>query len=231
MRRRIGWLAALAADPPAAVLIHDAARPCVTPALIARVLEGLAQAPGAAPALAVVDALWRGAEGRVQGTKDREGLWRAQTPQGFRFADLAAAHAAHPGEAADDVAVARAAGIRVVYSPALLPEGRRATLQASGISVASALAEVLLGTGVDVLLSRTGQAALVRRPVDAVEVSVVAAQLEQGGAGLAHVEDADEVAVRGEGGEHVRVEGRGGQAEQGLARAHAARFGGGGVGG
>lgn len=110
-------LAALAADPPAAVLIHDAARPCVTPALIARVLEGLAQAPGAAPALAVVDALWRGAEGRVQGTQDREGLWRAQTPQGFRFADLAAAHAAHPGEAADDVAVARAAGLAVAIVP------------------------------------------------------------------------------------------------------------------
>jgi 2-C-methyl-D-erythritol 4-phosphate cytidylyltransferase / 2-C-methyl-D-erythritol 2,4-cyclodiphosphate synthase len=106
-------LAALEAAPPAAVLIHDAARPCVTPALVARVLAGLADAPGAAPALAVADALWRGAEGRVTGTQDREGLFRAQTPQGFRFAELVAAYSAHPTEAADDVAVARAAGLAV----------------------------------------------------------------------------------------------------------------------
>lgn len=110
-------LAALATDPPAAVLIHDAARPCVTPALIGRVVAALAQAPGAAPALPVADALWRAAEGRVVGTESRDGLWRAQTPQGFRYADLAAAYAAHPAEAADDVAVARAAGLPVVVVP------------------------------------------------------------------------------------------------------------------
>lgn len=110
-------LAELAADPPAAVLIHDAARPCVAPALIGRVLEALAQHPGAAPALALADALWRGADGLVAGTQDRTGLYRAQTPQGFRYADLAAAYAAFAGEAADDVAVARAAGLGVAIVP------------------------------------------------------------------------------------------------------------------
>jgi 2-C-methyl-D-erythritol 4-phosphate cytidylyltransferase/2-C-methyl-D-erythritol 2,4-cyclodiphosphate synthase len=110
-------LAALAADPPAAVLIHDAARPCLTPALIGRVLAALTDRPGAAPALAVTDALWRGADGRVSGTQDREGLFRAQTPQGFRHADLAAAYAAFDGEAPDDVAVARAAGLAVAIVP------------------------------------------------------------------------------------------------------------------
>lgn len=54
------------------------------------------------------------------------------------------------------------------------------------------------------------QAAFVRRPFDAVEVALVAAEFEEGGAGLAHVEDADDVAVGGEGGEHVGVEGGGG---------------------
>ncbi|QYZ71262.1 bifunctional 2-C-methyl-D-erythritol 4-phosphate cytidylyltransferase/2-C-methyl-D-erythritol 2,4-cyclodiphosphate synthase [Neotabrizicola shimadae] len=96
------------------VLIHDGARPFVTPAVIGRVLAALEAAPGAAPALPVTDALWRGAGGSVAGTQDRAGLWRAQTPQGFRLDDILAAHRAHPGGAADDVEVARAAGLDVV---------------------------------------------------------------------------------------------------------------------
>ena len=96
------------------VLIHDGARPLVDAALIGRVLAALRDgAPAAAPALAVTDALWRGAEGRVTGTLDRAGLFRAQTPQGFAFPAILAAHRAHPGGAADDVEVARAAGLAV----------------------------------------------------------------------------------------------------------------------
>jgi 2-C-methyl-D-erythritol 4-phosphate cytidylyltransferase / 2-C-methyl-D-erythritol 2,4-cyclodiphosphate synthase len=106
-------LDALLADPPARVLIHDIARPLVPPAVIGRVLRALDHAPGAAPALPVTDALWHGTGGQVRGTRDRTDLYRAQTPQGFRFAELAAAYAAHPGDAADDVAVARAAGLEV----------------------------------------------------------------------------------------------------------------------
>lgn len=96
------------------VLIHDAARPTVSPALIARVLHALDHAQGAAPALRVTDALWTGADGRVTGTRDRSGLFRAQTPQGFAFAAILTAHRAHSGDAADDVEVARAAGLDVV---------------------------------------------------------------------------------------------------------------------
>ena len=95
------------------VLIHDGARPLVSPALIGRVLAGLEAAPGAAPALAVTDALWTGAAGQVTGTRDRAGLYRAQTPQGFRYDAILAAHRAHPGEAADDVEVARQMGLDV----------------------------------------------------------------------------------------------------------------------
>ena len=107
-------LEALAGQGIDRVLIHDGARPFVTPAVIGRVLSALEAAPGAAPALPVTDALWRGAGGSVAGTQDRAGLWRAQTPQGFRFDDILAAHRAHPGGAADDVEVARAAGLDVV---------------------------------------------------------------------------------------------------------------------
>ncbi|MGZ9809804.1 bifunctional 2-C-methyl-D-erythritol 4-phosphate cytidylyltransferase/2-C-methyl-D-erythritol 2,4-cyclodiphosphate synthase [Pseudoroseicyclus sp. H15] len=105
-------LEALAGAAPEHVLIHDAARPCVSPALIARVLGALQSAEAAAPALPVTDALWRGGP-HVEAAVPRDGLWRAQTPQGFRFSSILAAHRAHQGEAADDVAVARAAGMEV----------------------------------------------------------------------------------------------------------------------
>lgn len=99
------------------VLIHDVARPLVTHRILSDVLKALASAPGAAPALAVTDALWTGAEGKVTGTRDRTGLYRAQTPQGFDRAAIVAAHAAHPGGAADDVEVARAHGLSVTIVP------------------------------------------------------------------------------------------------------------------
>ena len=107
-------LEALAGSGVTKVLIHDAARPSASPDLIARVVAALDHAKGAAPALPVTDALWTGANGRVTGTRDRNGLFRAQTPQGFAFDAILAAHRAHAGEAADDVEVARAAGIDVV---------------------------------------------------------------------------------------------------------------------
>lgn len=103
----------LAQDPPESVLIHDGARPLVSEALIERVLGALQTSVAAAPALSVTDALWRGDGERVQGTHPRDGLYRAQTPQGFRFAPILAAHRAHAGDAADDVAVAMAAGLDV----------------------------------------------------------------------------------------------------------------------
>lgn len=95
------------------VLIHDGARPLVSQAVIARVLAALDHHPGAAPAITLSDALWTGADGLVTGTRDRSGLYRAQTPQGFRFDAILAAHLAHRGQAADDVQVARAAGLDV----------------------------------------------------------------------------------------------------------------------
>ncbi|MGR3363104.1 MAG: bifunctional 2-C-methyl-D-erythritol 4-phosphate cytidylyltransferase/2-C-methyl-D-erythritol 2,4-cyclodiphosphate synthase [Maritimibacter harenae] len=140
-------LEALAGDPPDKVLIHDVARPLVTPAILDRVIDALDHAAGAAPALAVTDALWTGAEGRVTGTQDRTGLFRAQTPQGFRFKAYRDAHRAHPGEAADDVEVARAAGLDVA-----IVAGDERNLKITGPDD-FARAEQLMGGRVDI---RTG---------------------------------------------------------------------------
>ncbi|MEM9550998.1 MAG: bifunctional 2-C-methyl-D-erythritol 4-phosphate cytidylyltransferase/2-C-methyl-D-erythritol 2,4-cyclodiphosphate synthase [Pseudomonadota bacterium] len=110
-------LEALSATDTDRVLIHDAARPCVGTETIAQVVTALETAPAAAPALAVTDALWTGETGHVTGTQDRRGLYRAQTPQGFHYDAIRAAHAAHPGGAADDVEVARAHGLTVQIVP------------------------------------------------------------------------------------------------------------------
>lgn len=98
------------------VLIHDAARPCVSAAVIDAVIAGLATQDAAAPGLPVTDALWSGADDRVTGTRDRSGLYAAQTPQGFRLDMIRAAHRSYDGPAADDVEVARAAGIAVAIT-------------------------------------------------------------------------------------------------------------------
>ncbi len=115
----LNGLESLAASPPDIVLIHDAARPFVTPAEIDDVLTALAAAPGAISALPVVDTLKRqGDSNLIAGTVVRDGLWRAQTPQGFRFGDILKAHRAAQGQAlTDDAAVAEAAGLAVALVP------------------------------------------------------------------------------------------------------------------
>ncbi|MDX5403099.1 MAG: 2-C-methyl-D-erythritol 2,4-cyclodiphosphate synthase, partial [Rhodobacterales bacterium] len=110
-------LAALVDQGVTRVLVHDVARPCTPARVIADVLAALDHAVAAAPGLAVTDALWRGEADHVAAAVPRDGLFRAQTPQGFNFDALLAAHDAHPGGAADDVEVARAAGISVAITP------------------------------------------------------------------------------------------------------------------
>ncbi|CUH48641.1 bifunctional 2-C-methyl-D-erythritol 4-phosphate cytidylyltransferase/2-C-methyl-D-erythritol 2,4-cyclodiphosphate synthase [Ruegeria atlantica] len=128
------------------VLIHDVARPCVSSQTIADVLTALTTHEAAAPGLTVTDALWTGDEAVVTGTQDRTGLFAAQTPQGFRYDAIVAAHAAHSGGAADDVEVARAAGMNVVIVPG----------DADNIKITRpedfARAERVLGTDMDVRL-------------------------------------------------------------------------------
>jgi 2-C-methyl-D-erythritol 4-phosphate cytidylyltransferase / 2-C-methyl-D-erythritol 2,4-cyclodiphosphate synthase len=108
---RLG-LEALAIYRPTRVLIHDGARPFPDLALVDRVIDGLDRAPAAVPCLPLSDTIKR-VEGRViQETIDRSALWRAQTPQGFHFDAILAAHRAAIGrDLTDDAAVAEAAGL------------------------------------------------------------------------------------------------------------------------
>jgi 2-C-methyl-D-erythritol 4-phosphate cytidylyltransferase/2-C-methyl-D-erythritol 2,4-cyclodiphosphate synthase len=82
--------------------------------IISRVLAELDNSPGAAPVIAVADTLKRGKGKFIDTTIDRKGLWRVQTPQGFRFDDILAAHRQVLGEdLTDDAAVAERAGLAV----------------------------------------------------------------------------------------------------------------------
>lgn len=107
-------LEALAACPPRRVAIHDAARPLVGAGPISRTLAALDTAEGAVAAAPVRETVKRVAGGTVIETLPRDGLWHAQTPQAFRFAEILAAHRAARGLAlTDDAAVAEHAGLRV----------------------------------------------------------------------------------------------------------------------
>ena len=107
-------LAELSSGSPSRVLIHDAARPVIDAALIARVIAAIDSHPAAIPAISVGDTLKRGEDGVIAATIDRAQLWRAQTPQAFRMDDILAAHRASSGaELSDDAAVAERAGLTV----------------------------------------------------------------------------------------------------------------------
>ncbi len=69
------------------VLVHDAARPCLSPAMLDALFDELAKDPvGGILAVPVADTLKRAdAEQRVAATEPRDGLWQAQTPQMFRY--------------------------------------------------------------------------------------------------------------------------------------------------
>ena len=112
----LAGLRALAASPPEHVLIHDAARPFVGEDTISRVVDALGRHAGAIPAIGVPDLVWSVDPGRrCRRPMQRDSLCRAQTPQGFHFPSILAAHAAAEGEACqDDASVATRFGIDVV---------------------------------------------------------------------------------------------------------------------
>ena len=109
----LNGLKALSKNPPDVVLIHDVARATTPTHIISNVIEALETNQGAAPALPVTDALWQGEGGIVRKTILRDGLFRAQTPQGFHFAAILAAHHKAIETARDDVEVALQANLSV----------------------------------------------------------------------------------------------------------------------
>lgn len=96
---------------PDYVLIHDAARPITPPSVIDAVLDALAQHAAAAPALAVADSLSHADGLLIANSVSRDDLKQIQTPQGFRFADILAAHKSFGDHAVtDDISLIRLAG-------------------------------------------------------------------------------------------------------------------------
>jgi 2-C-methyl-D-erythritol 4-phosphate cytidylyltransferase / 2-C-methyl-D-erythritol 2,4-cyclodiphosphate synthase len=150
---RLG-LEALAPHAPDRVLIHDGARPFPDAALISRVVGALDEAPAAIPALPLGDTVKRVEDGIVRATVDRANLWRAQTPQGFRFAAILAAHRAAAGSVlTDDAAVAEAAGIAPVIVAGAeenLKVTTAADLAAAERLIAARLGDIRVGHGFDV---------------------------------------------------------------------------------
>jgi 2-C-methyl-D-erythritol 4-phosphate cytidylyltransferase/2-C-methyl-D-erythritol 2,4-cyclodiphosphate synthase len=113
-------LKALAAVSPERVLIHDAARPFVDHGVISRVIGALDGCDAALAAVPVADTLKREENGAVAATVDRAGLWRAQTPQGFRYRAILEAHeaaeAASRSDFTDDSAIAEWRGMAVALA-------------------------------------------------------------------------------------------------------------------
>jgi 2-C-methyl-D-erythritol 4-phosphate cytidylyltransferase/2-C-methyl-D-erythritol 2,4-cyclodiphosphate synthase len=152
-------LLALLEHAPELVLIHDAARPFVDAPVIDRVLAALGQHEGAIPALPVADTLKRATTaGLIAGTIARDGLWQAQTPQGFRFEPILAAHrraaAAGLADFTDDAALAEWAGLAVALVPG--SEANRKLTTAEDLAMADRdlsprpLPDVRTGNGFDV---------------------------------------------------------------------------------
>lgn len=136
-------LEALEKDAPDFVLIHDAARPLISRKVIDDVVKALERgADGALPMVAASDTLHRRENDGRWSLVPRENLYRAQTPQGFVYAKIMAAHRAHAAQdVTDDVALAELAGMRVE-----MVEGEEKNIKVTR-KEDFALAESFLGTG------------------------------------------------------------------------------------
>ncbi len=173
-------LEALAGEAPSHVLIHDAARPDLPAVVITALVAALEHQPGAIPALPVVDSVVRGSEGLRGGFVERDGLYRVQTPQAFRFDGILAAHRAWSGaaDAGDDAAVAEAAGLAV----ALVPGDERLKKVT--------FAEDLKDDGMTLPAVRTGMGYDVHRLAEGEELWLCGVKIEHS-KGLAGHSDAD----------------------------------------
>jgi len=109
-------LSAIAAHSGAKnVLIHDAARPFLSSAMIDRLVSALVEESAAIPVLPTIDTMITISDGRASDTVDRNTLWRVQTPQAFDFEKLVQAHSQWMADdhATDDAQIFRAAGHEV----------------------------------------------------------------------------------------------------------------------
>lgn len=151
-------LEALAAQKPDIVLIHDAARPFVTPAVISRAIDAVGRTGAAVPAIPVTDTIKQiGETGNVVATPERAGLRIAQTPQAFRFDVILDAHrrAARDGRSdfTDDAALAEWAGLTVATfegDPANMKLTTPEDFIREEARLVAQLGDIRTGTGYDV---------------------------------------------------------------------------------
>ena len=151
-------LEALAPRQPDIVLIHDAARPFASAALVSRAIAAAERSGAAIPALPVTDTVKTvDAEGLVDKTLDRNTLRLVQTPQSFAFPALLAAHrrAAEAGreDFTDDAALAEWAGLKVsVFAgePGNIKITNADDFARAEATQFAALGDVRTGTGIDV---------------------------------------------------------------------------------
>src|ERR1700723_3291681 len=151
-------LEALAGQKPDVVLIHDAARPVVTAALISRAIDAAARTGAAVPAIPVADTIKLvDGNGNVEATPERARLRIAQPPQAFRFDVILDAHrrAAREGRSdfTDDAALAEWAGLTVATfegDPANMKLTTPEDFVREEARLASLLGDVRTGTGYDV---------------------------------------------------------------------------------
>ena len=100
---------------PEKVLIHDVARPAVSESIITDVISEITEETGAAPGLAITDAIWKVSNGEIEKTLDRNFIFRAQTPQGFPYLKIFEAHKKLSDEwAFDDVELAKKIGLNII---------------------------------------------------------------------------------------------------------------------
>ena len=145
-------------EKPDIVLIHDAARPFVTPEVISRAIGAAGRTGAAVPAIAVTDTIKLTSEhGDVEATPDRARLRIAQTPQAFRFDVILDAHrrAAREGRSdfTDDAALAEWAGLTVATfegDPANMKLTTPEDFVREEARLASLLGDIRTGTGYDV---------------------------------------------------------------------------------
>ena len=152
-------LHALVPHAPDVVLVHDAARPFLPPTTIPALLAALRSHDGAIPAVPVADTLKRVQSGRIVGTVPRDGLFRAQTPQAFRYHLLRALHATGESGVTDDAALLESAGHPVAIVPGA-DDNIKLTYPEDVVRLERALAPGLLprtGTGFDVHAMAAGR--------------------------------------------------------------------------
>ena len=152
----LGGLESFTEANPDKVLIHDGARPFVSGELISDIIFALDKSTGVVPTLAVVDTLKKCTDGSVDKTVSRDNLFRAQTPQGFRFKEIISAHRELKQEnMTDDASIFERSGMNVAmvagseenFKITTPDDYRRAQNYLSGLSGAR---ETRTGFGYDV---------------------------------------------------------------------------------